>query len=142
MSAKPGSDIGINSWLEDELYQQYLHDRTTVDESWKQVFGNGAAEKSSAAGPTPPVPAAAPDGDLQPLRGAAGRIAENMSASVVIPLATSQRTIAVKVMDENRRIINQHHTLIGRSKVSYTHLIGWAVIRALEDQPGINHAYV
>jgi 2-oxoglutarate dehydrogenase E1 component len=70
----------------------------------------------------------------------AGKIAENMSASIVIPLATSQRTIAVKVMDENRRIINQHRTLIGRGKVSYTHLIGWAVIKAVEDVPVMNHA--
>ena len=64
-----------------------------------------------------------------------------MAASVIIPLATSQRTIAVKVMDENRRIINQHRTLLGRSKVSYTHIIGWAIVRALEDIPGLNHAY-
>ena len=75
------------------------------------------------------------------MRGAAGRIAENMAASVSIPLATSQRTIAVKVMDENRRIINQHRTLVGRSKVSYTHLIGWAIVKALEEIPGLNHAY-
>src|SRR6185295_17428349 len=79
--------------------------------------------------------------DLQPLRGAPARIAENMSASLAIPLATSQRTIAVKVMDENRRIINQHRTLVGRSKVSFTHNIGWAIVRALEDLPGLNHAY-
>ena len=39
-------------------------------------------------------------------------------------------------MDENRRIINQHRTLVGKSKVSYTHLIGWAIVRALEDIPG------
>ena len=84
---------------------------------------------------------AAPGEQLQPLRGAAGRIAENMAASVAIPLATSQRTIAVKVMDENRRIINQHRTLIGRSKVSFTHLIGWAVVKALREYPGINYAY-
>jgi 2-oxoglutarate dehydrogenase E1 component len=64
-----------------------------------------------------------------------------MGASVVIPLATSQRTIAVKVMDENRRILNQHRTLIGRSKVSYTHLIGWAIVKALGKVPGINHSY-
>ena len=129
---------GINSWLEDELYQQYLRDRSAVDESWKEQFGNGgtAAAPAAAAGQVGNLPP-----DWQPLRGAAGRIAENMAASVTIPLATSQRTIAVKVMDENRRIINQHRTLIGRSKVSYTHLLGWAVIRALEEQPGINHAY-
>src|SRR5947209_8429174 len=64
-----------------------------------------------------------------------------MSASLAIPLATSQRTIAVKVMDENRRIINQHRTLIGSTKVSYTHLIGWAVVKALEELPSLNHAY-
>jgi 2-oxoglutarate dehydrogenase E1 component len=138
---------GINSWLEDELYQQYLRDRSTVDESWKQEFGNGGGQapdlsrRESPAAPAGPVGNLPNNGDLQPLRGAAGRIAENMAASVTIPLATSQRTIAVKVMDENRRIINQHRTLVGRSKVSYTHLIGWAVIRALEEQPGINHAY-
>src|SRR5690242_13128588 len=152
------SPQGVNSWLEDELYQQYLHDRTAVDESWKHVFeGNGGAKPPAATPPTgQPAPSAAPaapspgpggvaDGasgeQLQPLRGAAGRIAENMAASLAIPLATSQRTVAVKVMDENRRIINQHRTLVGRSKVSYTHIIGWAVVRALEDQPGINHAY-
>src|ERR1035441_202038 len=89
-----------------------------------------------------PIPALAPGEQLLPLRGAAGRIAENMAASVQIPLATSQRTIAVKVMDENRRIINQHRTLIGRGKVSYTHLIGWAIVKALEEIPALNTAYV
>jgi 2-oxoglutarate dehydrogenase E1 component len=142
MSAKSG----INSWLEDEMRQQYLHDRSAVDESWKEVFSPSVEQAPRPASPQaqPPVSAPsapAPEDNLQPLRGAAGRIAENMAASVAIPLATSQRTIAVKVMDENRRIINQHRTLVGRSKVSYTHLIGWAVIRALEQQPGINHAY-
>src|SRR5205085_562055 len=165
-ASQSDTDMGINSWLEDELYQQYLHDRSTVDESWKQVFaesapakaGNGATPPANGA-PTPAVkaPAAPPaavatatpavtgamDGEqLQPLRGVAGKIAENMAASLSIPLATSQRTIAVKVMDENRRIINQHRTLVGKGKVSYTHLIGWAIVRALDDNPALNHAYV
>ena len=38
MASQSDSEMGINSWLEDELYQQYLHDRSTVDESWKHVF--------------------------------------------------------------------------------------------------------
>ena len=38
MPLKTDPDLGINSWLEDELYQQYLNDRTAVDESWKHVF--------------------------------------------------------------------------------------------------------
>ena len=140
MPVKPDPHSGINSWLEDELYQQYLHDRSAIDESWKHVFeGNGGAA-------APPVPSASTasvpaDSQLQPLRGAAGRIAQNMEASLSIPLATSQRTIAVKVMDENRRIINHHRTIVGQSKVSYTHIIGWAIIRALDDLPGLNHAF-
>ncbi len=79
--------------------------------------------------------------DLQPLRGAAARIAENMEASLAIPVATSQRTIPVKVVDENRTIINQHLTLVGKDKVSYTHLIGWAVVQALKAYPNLNNAY-
>ncbi len=143
MSAKPDTELGINSWLEDELHQQYLRDHSTVDESWKQVF---AEPRPLAAEPLAPVVKSAPaqplpDAQLQPLRGIAGKIAENMEASLAIPLATSQRTIAVKVMDENRRIINQHRILVGQGKVSYTHLIGWAVVKALEEIPGINHAF-
>jgi len=140
MSLKSDPDMGINSWLEDELYQQYLHDRTAVDDEWKHLFekSNGASKPAASPSPAPEPPAF---GDLQPLRGIAGKIAENMGASVVIPLATSQRTIAVKVMDENRRILNQHRTLISRSKVSYTHIIGWAIVKALGKVPGINNAF-
>ncbi len=149
MPPKTEPDLGINSWLEDELYQRYLNDRTAVDESWKHIFEdpkNGQTTAPSAARPTAPPAGnnAAPSnasGNIQPLRGIAAKIAENMSASVTIPLATSQRVIPVKVMDENRRIINQHRTLVGKSKVSYTHLIGWAILKALEDFPGLNYAY-
>jgi 2-oxoglutarate dehydrogenase E1 component len=143
--------MGVNSWLEEELYRQYLLDRSAVDESWKEVFDSSGASGAASAQPataksaagTPSKPTLEPPagGQLQPLRGAAGRIAENMAASVSIPLASSQRTIAVKVMDENRRIINQHRTILGLSKVSYTHLIGWAVVKALEEFPGLNQAY-
>src|SRR5439155_20657057 len=127
MTLKSESEMGINSWLEDELYQQYLHDRSTVDESWKHVFeeprppANGAPSAPARIAPaalTAAVPAleAGPAEQLLPLRGAAGRIAENMAASVTIPLGTSQRTIAVKVMDESRRISKQHRTPVGRGK--------------------------
>ncbi len=137
--------MGINSWLEDELYQQYLRDRTAVDESWKRLFeasgGPAAATPSSPSTAAAPAPAEPADVEFQPLRGAAGRIAGNMEASLAIPLATSQRTVAVKVMDENRRIINQHRSLVGRGKVSYTHIMGWALVKALENVPALNHAY-
>src|SRR4029077_5388409 len=95
-------EFGINSWLEDELYQEYLHDRRTVDESWKKVFESNGEEAPTTAnggnGTHPvsvldressetlpiPIPEHQPVAGetLIPLRGAAARIAENMNASL------------------------------------------------------------
>lgn len=176
MSNEKVSASGINSWLEEELYQQYLHNHQTVGEQWKEIFesgnghenGNGhgtaaAAPVAEPPAPAPPAPVkveppaavaapapkvpAAPAADtgsadqLTPLRGAALRIAENMNLSLSVPTATSQRVIPVKVIDENRRILNEHRELIGKSKISFTHLIGWAIVQALKTNPGINNAY-
>ena len=88
-----------------------------------------------------PAVAVAEGDQLIPLRGPALRIAENMTASLTIPLATSQRAMPVKVIDENRRLINQHRAAAGQSKISYTHIGGWAIVRALEAVPALNHAY-
>ncbi len=61
MAVKSDPEKGINSWLEDELYQQYLSDHGAVDESWKHVFeqtkGNGspaATKPPEAARHQPP----------------------------------------------------------------------------------------
>src|SRR3984957_9141502 len=138
----------INSWLEDELYHQYLHDQQTVDPDWKEVFeSNGhAAPANGTVGIVPAAkavatPAVAPGDQLVPLRGPALRIAENMTASLSMPIATSQRVMPVKVMDENRRLINQHRASTSQSKISYTHLVAWAIVRAIEKVPAINQAY-
>jgi 2-oxoglutarate dehydrogenase E1 component len=143
----------VNSWLEDELYHQYLNDRQAVDAPWKQVFeGNGHDQpagggalaieprKEVQAIAAPAVPLAEGD-QLVALRGPALRIAENMTASLTMPVATSQRVMPVKVMDENRRTINQHRSLHGQSKISYTHLVAWAIVRAIEKVPALNEAY-
>ena len=45
---------------------------------------------------------------LQPIRGGAVRIVENMEASLQIPTATSARTIPVRTLEENRRVLNRH----------------------------------
>ncbi len=149
----------VNSWLEDELYQQYRYDQKTVDPGWKQVFEpNGNTAKESPVTPngtttgtisavpvarvqeTPAVPVA-PGDQMVPLRGPALRIAENMTASLTIPVATSQRVMPVKVIEENRRLINEHRSLAGQSKLSYTHLIGWAIVKAIGEVPALNQAY-
>src|SRR5580704_294608 len=133
----PQSNLGINDWLEDELYQQYLHDRSTVDESWKKIFdsnGKHTPAPSNGSRAVAPAPTHQPTTgeELVPMRGPALRLAENMTASLTIPSATSQRMIPVKVIDENRQIVNNHRSLMHKSKVSYTHIIGWAIVRALE----------
>jgi 2-oxoglutarate dehydrogenase E1 component len=147
--------LGINSWLEDELYTTWLHDRKTVDESWKQLFetNGGAAPAAPKNGHTaaagagvvarltaPPVPTG-PNDELQPMRGIPAKIAENMVNSLTIPTATSQRIVPVRVLDENRQLINEQRALTGKSKISYTHLIGWAIIRALDSFPTLNDAF-
>ena len=172
MSESRAPELGINSWLEDELYQQYLNDRKNVDQSWKEVFetnGSSASEAPAAGpalppgngshapqqqavalhngGPTPHSTLTIPEHQpvagetLMPLRGAAARIAENMNLSLTIPLATSQRVMPVKVIDENRRVINEHRALLGKSKISYTHIIAWAIVKSLRSNPSLNHAY-
>ncbi|MFJ6131725.1 multifunctional oxoglutarate decarboxylase/oxoglutarate dehydrogenase thiamine pyrophosphate-binding subunit/dihydrolipoyllysine-residue succinyltransferase subunit [Janibacter terrae] len=76
-----------------------------------------------------------------PLRGAAARVVTNMEASLEVPVATSVRAIPAKLLIDNRIVINNH---LGRSrggKVSFTHLIGYALIKALRMMPEMNVGY-
>ncbi|HKO98855.1 MAG TPA: multifunctional oxoglutarate decarboxylase/oxoglutarate dehydrogenase thiamine pyrophosphate-binding subunit/dihydrolipoyllysine-residue succinyltransferase subunit [Pyrinomonadaceae bacterium] len=88
-----------------------------------------------------PAPAATTDVEVVPIRGAALKIVENMEASLAVPTATSQRRIPVKLLDENRRLINKHLQENFRGKASYTHLIAWALLRALDEFPQLNDGY-
>jgi len=179
--------LGVNSWLEEELFHQYQFDRQSVDEGWTDLFihaesSNGttatvtAPEPPAASPPEPPAasppePPATPQAppppppatevakaapaqpakqesksvgasdQLIPKRGAAARIAENMTLSLSIPVATSQRQIPVRVIEENRTLINKHRALKGRGKLSFTQLIAWAIVKALKTNAGLNHAY-
>ncbi|HEY0407859.1 MAG TPA: multifunctional oxoglutarate decarboxylase/oxoglutarate dehydrogenase thiamine pyrophosphate-binding subunit/dihydrolipoyllysine-residue succinyltransferase subunit, partial [Pyrinomonadaceae bacterium] len=103
-----------------------------------------AAQRERAPAPSAP-PAAVSESEAieaQPIRGAALKIVENMETSLTVPTATSQRRIPVKLLDENRRIVNKFLQESGRGKASYTHLIAWAIIRALEEFPQLNDGYV
>jgi 2-oxoglutarate dehydrogenase E1 component len=84
---------------------------------------------------------AAAESHPEPLRGAALRVAENMEASLAVPTATSQRQIPIKLLEENRRLINEYRASRDESKVSFTHLIAWAILQALKDFPRLNDAY-
>ncbi len=75
------------------------------------------------------------------LRGAAARTAANMAASLTVPTATSVRSVPAKLLSDNRVVINNHLARGRGGKVSFTHLIGFAVIRALAAVPELNDAY-
>ncbi len=87
------------------------------------------------------VPAILPGDIAQPIRGGALRIVENMEASLHVPTATSVRNFPVRTLEENRRILNKHREATGKSKVSFTHIVAWAILRALDAFPRMNDAY-
>jgi multifunctional 2-oxoglutarate metabolism enzyme len=88
-----------------------------------------------------PSPAPRPAGNPVALRGAASKIVANMESSLTVPTATSVRNIPVKVLEENRRVINNHLSLQGQSKASFTHIIAWALVKAIKNQPRMNSAF-
>ena len=98
------------------------------------------AEKAST--PPPPVekapaPAQSPTGSI-PLRGAAGALVKYMEESLQVPTATSFRTVRVDVLDQRRRQLGQSIQAAGRpEKISYTHLIAFAITRAVKDVPSM-----
>ncbi|MBI3818743.1 MAG: multifunctional oxoglutarate decarboxylase/oxoglutarate dehydrogenase thiamine pyrophosphate-binding subunit/dihydrolipoyllysine-residue succinyltransferase subunit [Planctomycetes bacterium] len=78
---------------------------------------------------------------LEPLRGVASKIVENMESSLDMPTATTFRNIPVRALEENRSLLNQVLESRGKSKITYTHVIGFALVRALAKHPALNTAY-
>ncbi|MBN9375978.1 MAG: 2-oxo acid dehydrogenase subunit E2, partial [Cellulomonas sp.] len=79
--------------------------------------------------------------EVQRLRGPAARLITNMEASLEIPTATSVRTVPAKLMVDNRIVVNNQLTRRRSGKVSFTHLIGFAVVEAVADMPVMNSSY-
>ncbi|RDV45583.1 multifunctional oxoglutarate decarboxylase/oxoglutarate dehydrogenase thiamine pyrophosphate-binding subunit/dihydrolipoyllysine-residue succinyltransferase subunit [Leifsonia sp. ku-ls] len=234
MGTEDGSsgEFGANEWLVDELYEQFVQDRNSVDKSWWPilenyhpavkdeslpspdetpaptpaeptvptpaeptapspaeptvpspsepttpappaggapaphpnepkpvttpipVIGQQPVARTTSVAPKPqPVPADAPvtapnatvdaaeEDKVTPLRGMSKTLATNMDASLTVPTATSVRTIPAKLMIDNRIVINNHLKRARGGKVSFTHLIGWALIQALKEFPSQNVYY-
>ncbi|MEI2764862.1 MAG: multifunctional oxoglutarate decarboxylase/oxoglutarate dehydrogenase thiamine pyrophosphate-binding subunit/dihydrolipoyllysine-residue succinyltransferase subunit [Dermatophilaceae bacterium] len=202
----PSPGFGPNEWLVDELYEQYLRDKTSVDKAWWDFFadyrpmdipsrGNGAGAPTRAAAPATATPAAAapaaatpaaaapapaaetptsapgaptpaapattappsaspgaeaapttvasPDTEEQvtPLRGPAARVVTNMAASLEVPTATSVRAVPAKLLIDNRMVINNHLARSRGGKVSFTHIIGYALVKAVTRMPEMNAAF-
>lgn len=114
-----------------------------------------AARTTGIAPRSAPIPAEAPEntGDRQAeangetrdivtvLRGMPRTLAKNMDESVQVPTATSVRTIPAKLLIDNRIVMNNHMRRSRGGKVSFTHLLGWALIQTLKEFPSQNVFY-
>ncbi|MCW2913458.1 MAG: 2-oxoglutarate dehydrogenase, subunit, partial [Actinomycetia bacterium] len=94
------------------------------------------APKPAAA--APPIPAGAQEVRL---KGVAARTVVNMEASLAVPTATSVRAVPAKLLIDNRIVINNHLKRGRGGKVSFTHLLGYAIVRALQAMPEMNAGY-
>ncbi|WP_188677431.1 multifunctional oxoglutarate decarboxylase/oxoglutarate dehydrogenase thiamine pyrophosphate-binding subunit/dihydrolipoyllysine-residue succinyltransferase subunit [Subtercola lobariae] len=225
-------EFGANEWLVDELYEQYVVDKNSVDQSWWSILEHykpssgevttaelppaeaapaeaapaqtapvqaapvqaapvqaapvqdaavaapaaaapaASAPAAAAAAPAAAAPATAPvarttskvaspqpipaeatvrdraaeeeaaeHDKVTPLRGPAKSLATNMDASLTVPTATSVRSIPAKLLIDNRIVINSNLKRSRGGKVSFTHLIGWALVQVLKDFPSQNVFY-
>ena len=101
-----------------------------------------AVVPAAPAAPAPaPAPAAAPAPATTPLKGAAARVVSNMESSLGVPTATSVRAVPAKLLADNRTVINNHLRRARGGKVSFTHLIGYALVKAAGDVPVMNNSF-
>ncbi|MGI8999614.1 MAG: multifunctional oxoglutarate decarboxylase/oxoglutarate dehydrogenase thiamine pyrophosphate-binding subunit/dihydrolipoyllysine-residue succinyltransferase subunit, partial [Candidatus Limnocylindria bacterium] len=150
----------VNAGYVADLYEQYRTDPASVEPQWRGLFdsgaggfepvkakaavqttnGNGQAQtqaQTQAQADAPPAGSSVPEG-ATPIKGPAASLARNMTASLGVPTATSFRDIDVATLEARRRELNQQ---ISPRKVSFTHLIGWAVVQAATDQRSMSHYY-
>src|SRR5437879_3532875 len=145
------------------MYEQYLRDPASVGEEWRQLFDNGrladlpviptsrdevlretGGGRRETVGVTPPEPTSPvsrlPSPGLTPITGPAARLVQNMTDSLSVPTATSFREIVVDTLDARRRELNAR-LAAGGKKISYTHLIGYAIVQAARAFPVMTHAF-
>ncbi|MEO8513028.1 MAG: multifunctional oxoglutarate decarboxylase/oxoglutarate dehydrogenase thiamine pyrophosphate-binding subunit/dihydrolipoyllysine-residue succinyltransferase subunit [Ignavibacteria bacterium] len=163
------AEFGVNSWFVMELLENYLNNPNSVGQDWQNLFssldivtnGKFAVKPEIANGSTKPetgkyinytpqpeapqkqinLPQPQKGEEAVQIKGVGERIIENMTSSLTIPIATSFRAIPVKVLEENRLIINSYLKKTNSGKISFTHIIGWAIVKALSSIPALNNAF-
>ncbi|MGB3663042.1 multifunctional oxoglutarate decarboxylase/oxoglutarate dehydrogenase thiamine pyrophosphate-binding subunit/dihydrolipoyllysine-residue succinyltransferase subunit, partial [Mycolicibacter algericus] len=86
-------------------------------------------------------PAPAADAEVQVLRGAAAAVVKNMATSLAVPTATSVRAVPAKLMIDNRIVINNQLKRTRGGKISFTHLLGYALVQAVKQFPNMNRHF-
>ncbi len=107
----------------------------------KPAPAKAAPAPAAKAAPKPAVTGEPRVAKNVPLRGVAAKIVENMDNSLSVPTATSVRAVPAKLLADNRIVINNHLARGRGGKVSFTHLIGYALVRALNVHPEMNNSF-
>lgn len=122
-------------------------DKATADKPEDKEAATGgdtaaAKETPKPRDPEAPKAASATQGsEVKPLRGASARTVTNMESSLSVPTATSVRAVPAKLLIDNRVVINNHLARSRGGKVSFTHLIGYALVKALGHMPEMNNGF-
>ena len=151
--------LGFNTGYVEELYKRFQDDPSSVSESWRDFFADYNMEDATGSSgtdlpesppriekkkvPPPPSGNGLPvDADVSLIRGPGAAIVENMEASLHIPTATSVRTLSVKLLTENRTLLNQYQRGVGGLKVSFTHILAYAIVQALKAFPTMFSTFI
>lgn len=114
-----------------------------VAQAAAQPSAQPIAQPATAPAAAPVAPSVVVSNDVEQvkLRGAAARTVSNMDESLTVPTATSVRSVPVKLLIDQRIVINNHLARNRGGKVSFTHIIGYAIVKALKSLPEMNNGY-
>lgn len=149
--------FGYNYGFVADLLEKYFDNPSSVSDYWQNYFneltGNGysgnekpkakktKSHKSGSALQLSPSFEISEEDEPQLITGVGAKIIENMNNSLTIPTATSLRTVSVKLLEENRRIINQHLKRVHNRKLSFTHIVAYALVQAVKKMPSMNNSF-
>jgi len=143
--------FGYNFNFVSDLLEKYFNDNNSVSPYWKNYFDKLTGNEKKTESKIIEVPSIAPkiqdnfaisnDDKLIKISGAAAKLIDNMNNSLSIPTAVSLRTIAVKLLEENRILINKHLKFLSFPKLSFTHFIAYAIVKALKKYSHLNNSY-
>jgi 2-oxoglutarate dehydrogenase E1 component len=148
-----------NAGFAQVMYEEFLKNPASVGAEWRELFESGivgvmpnggqdgqdgrggqdgrVADGASVSSPTVPT---APTALTAPIKGPAARLVQNMNESLSVPTATTFRELAVGVLEGRRKALNAALQAAGRSeKVSFTHLIAYAIVEATKVHPVMGH---
>jgi 2-oxoglutarate dehydrogenase E1 component len=144
-----------NAGFAQAMYEEFLRDPAAVGPEWRRLFESGVVGERDGhreAGeatvstdrqerPSPPVrPAGASPAGAQPIKGPALKLVANMTESLSVPTATTFRQLSVAALEDHRSRLNAALQQAGRSqKISFTHLIAYAIVQATRQMPVMGH---